>query len=180
MSQRLRKAKPPKDEPVKIDRRLVALIAVPLILCMIGFATYLTVINGPKKLTDADRAMLRDYDGIRAALFRDELLAAKEAAIAFVQTYGTQNPFSEHAASLSKATSLDLARAAFSRMSEEATKLAYRHSEYFAIGCSMELCPVECSPCRMGEYANWVQLQPEIENPYMGKVSPHCGIVKRW
>ena len=85
---------------MKIDRRLVALIAVPLILFAIGFATYLTVINGPKKLTDADRAMLRDYDGIRAALFRDDLPKATNAGAEFAKTHGAQNPFADPPAHL--------------------------------------------------------------------------------
>jgi len=63
-------------------------------------------------------------------------------------------------------------------MSEEATKLAHKNRGYFILGCSMDRCPVKCSPCRMEQYANWVQLQPEVENPYRGQTSPRCGTVK--
>ena len=165
-------------KPEKIDWRIVALFVVPLALLGIGFLVYVTVINGPKNLTDADRAMLRDYDAIRAALHHDDLAAAKSASAAFAQNHATAHPFTEHASALSKATSLDLARSAFSRMSEEATKLVHKNRDYFILGCSMDLCPVKCSPCHMKQYANWVQLQPQIENPYMGQTSPRCGIVK--
>lgn len=172
------KRKAADEKPEKIDWRIVALFAVPLTLLGIGFLVYVTVINGPKELTDSDRAMLRDYDGIRAALHHDDLPAAKNAGAAFVQTHAAPNSFTEHANALSKATSLDLARRAFSRMSEEATQLVHKNRDYFILGCSMDLCPVKCSPCHMKQYANWVQLQPQIENPYMGQTSPRCGIVK--
>lgn len=179
MQQRRQKRKEP-EEPVKLDWRVLALILVPLVFACVGMAIYVTVINGPKSLTEADRAMLRDYDVIRAALFHDDLAAAQRASEAFVQRNGNSTAFSAHAASVAKAISLDRARAAFSQMSEEATKLAFRHSEYFNMGCSMDRCPVKCSPCQMKHYANWVQLTPEVENPYMGQASPHCGIVKLW
>ncbi|MEO8351740.1 MAG: hypothetical protein ABI680_08410 [Chthoniobacteraceae bacterium] len=179
MKQRRKKSKAP-EEPVKLDWRIVALIVVPLLIAGVAFATYVTAINGPKKLTDADRAMLRDYDGIRAALFRDDLSVARKASEVFVQTHGDASPFTPHAITLSKAPTLDAARIAFSQMSEEATKLAYKHSEFIMMGCSMDQCPVECPHCRMNEYANWVQVQREVENPYMGTASPRCGIVKPW
>lgn len=166
------------EKPEKIDWRVVALVTVPLMLFGIGFLVYVTVINGPKTLTDSDRAMLRDYDGIRAALHRDDLATAKNAGAAFVQTHAAPNSFTEHASALSKATSLDLARSAFSRLSEEATQLVHKNRDYFILGCSMDRCPVKCSPCHMKQYADWVQRQPQIENPYMGQTSPRCGIVK--
>ena len=166
------------EKPEKIDWRIVALVTVPLMLFGIGFLVYVTLLNGPKKLTDSDRAMLRDYDGIRAALHRDDLAAARNAGAIFVQTHAAPNSFTEHANALSTATSLDLARSAFSRMSEEATQLVHKNRDYFILGCSMDLCPVKCSPCHMKQYADWVQLQPQIENPYMGQTSPRCGIVK--
>lgn len=99
MKQRPSKRKAP-EEPVKLNWRIVASIVVPLIIAAAVFATYLTVINGPKKLTDSDRAMLLDYDRIRAALHHDDLSAAKIAGAAFIQTHAGPNPFAEHASAL--------------------------------------------------------------------------------
>ena len=178
MKSRRSKHKEAGKKPEKIDWRIVALCVVPLTLLGIGFLVYVTALNGPKKLTDSDRAMLRDYDHIRAALHLDDLSAAKNASAIFVQTHAAPKSITEHAKTLSTANSLDMARSAFSRISEEATKLVHKNRSYFILGCSMDRCPVKCSPCHMKQYANWVQVQPQVENPYMGQTSPRCGIVK--
>src|SRR5439155_819785 len=113
-----------------LDRRWLALVfGAPFVVAMIlaGF-----VISGslPVKLTDADRATLRQYNSIRVALSQDDLPSAQNAAATLAGSYQKRRPISVAALALLQADSLESARDAFSTISDEAVKMARGHKEY--------------------------------------------------
>src|SRR5947209_16187153 len=65
---------------------LVLVLGTPFVAAMIlaGFIIWSSL---PVKLTEADRAMLKQYDSIRVALSHDDLALAKEAAATLVDSY---------------------------------------------------------------------------------------------
>ena len=132
----------------------------------------------PVKLTEPDRAMLKKYESIRVALAQDDLGLAQRSAVALVSSYKERRQVAAAALALSKANSLEPARDAFSIMSIEAVKMARNHKEYYVIGCSMNQCPAPCENCQMWRFSEWVQSDPAIANPFMGKASPHCGVIR--
>lgn len=93
---------------------------------------------------------------------------------------GGKGPFHDSAVVITQSDSIHEARSAFARMSERAQLLVRGHPGFFIVGCSMSMngCPVKCGPCHMSDYADWVQVDEKVENPFMGGSSLHCGIVK--
>ncbi len=148
-----------------------------LVIVMISAAVIIRSLL-PVKLTEPDRAMLKKYESIRVALAQDDLGLAQRSAVALVSSYKERRQVAAAALALSKANSLEPARDAFSIMSIEAVKMARNHKEYYVIGCSMNQCPAPCENCQMWRFSEWVQSDPAIANPFMGKASPHCGVIR--
>jgi len=174
------KKQPKKSRPraATLDRRRVALIFGAAFVAAIVFAGIIIRSSLPIRLTDADRAMLRQYDSIRVALSQENLTSAQKAAATLADSYQQRRSVSATAQALSKAGSLESARDAFSTMSVEAVKMARGHKEYYVVGCSMNQCPAPCVNCQMSRFSDWVQTDPSIANPFMGKASPHCGVIR--
>lgn len=80
--------------------------------------------------------------------------------------------------SIAKADSLELARQGFKTLSAETIPLVRGHRGYAIVGCSMSQCTAPCVNCQMFRFGNWVQATLPIANPFMGKASPHCGVIK--
>jgi hypothetical protein len=162
----------------ELDRRRIKFVVGAVVV--IGFILTAVLIRNslPVKLTDADRAMLTQYQSIRLALSQDDLVSAQEAAATLANSYKDRRQVTLATLALSKADSLEAARDAFSAMSIEAVKMARGHGEYYVVGCSMNQCPAPCVNCQMFRFSDWVQTDPAIANPFMGKASPHCGVIK--
>jgi len=161
-----------------LDRRGITLVfGTALVIVMISAAVIIRSLL-PVKLTEPDRAMLKKYESIRVALAQDDLGLAQRSAVALVSSYKERRQVAAAALALSKANSLEPARDAFSIMSIEAVKMARNHKEYYVIGCSMNQCPAPCENCQMWRFSDWVQSDPAIANPFMGKASPHCGVIR--
>jgi len=79
---------------------------------------------------------------------------------------------------LARAESLPAARDAFEAMSSQVIKLAIGNAGYYRMGCSMGTCPAPCEPCDTVKHGDWIQTSPIVQNPFMGKAHPNCGIVK--
>ena len=107
-------------------------------------------------LTDQNKQFLAAYDKVHHALVADDLVTAKKAAM----DLGTAG------AELSKSSSLNEARAAFSKLSDQAEKLAAGQSGYYVMYCPMKK-------------KDWVQTSEKVENPYGGKEMLSCGEVKK-
>ncbi len=162
-----------------LDRRRLKLIFGAAFLAAIALAGLLIWSSLPVKLTEVDRAMLKQYDSIRVALSHDDLALAEKAAATLADSYQKRRAIFGAAQALSKADSLEAAREAFSTMSAEAVRMARGHKEYYVVGCSMNQCPAPCVNCQMSRFSDWVQTDPAIANPFMGKASPHCGVIKQ-
>ena len=108
-------------------------------------------------LTKAQMKFLANYEGIRAALATDNLEDAKRSAANMGE--------SSAAVQLSKATSLNAAREAFKKLSEQAVQLAKGRDEYYVVNCPMA-------------GADWVQTRKTVSNPYFGSAMATCGSIK--
>ena len=108
------------------------------------------------QLTDQNNKFLAAYDKVHRALVADDLAGAKKAA-AELGAAGVE---------LSKSNSLDEARAAFSKLSDQAEKMAAGQPGYYVMHCPMK-------------NKDWVQTSDKVENPYGGKEMLTCGEVKK-
>ena len=161
-----------------LDRRGMTLVFGTALVIVMILAAVIVRSSLPVKLTEADRAMLKKYESIQVALAQDDLGLARRSAVALASSYKERRQVAAAALTLSKADSLEPARDAFSTMSIEAVKMARSHKEYYVIGCSMNQCPAPCENCQMWRFSDWVQSDPAIANPFMGKASPHCGVIR--
>jgi hypothetical protein len=164
--------------PVKIRRRVIlqlgaiALLISIVIIGLVAWALY------PKSLTESERAALVEYEKIRLALANDDLEAAMRFA-GSLRTRFPQLPIADQAPALQQCTSLESARHIFKEISQHAITLVRGADGYFIGECPPgDGCPIKCSPCRMDEFGPWVQVSPELKNPYMGKASPRCGVLR--
>lgn len=155
--------------------RLALLIGgVVLVATLAGIVAF----SLPHRLTQQERALIRQYDSVRTALSLDDLPAARAAA-ALVQNASRDHKAIMNAAlALTSAESLPAARDAFQAMSARVIKLASGNAGYYRIGCSMAGCPAPCEPCDTVKYGDWIQTSPLVQNPFMGRAHPDCGIVK--
>lgn len=108
------------------------------------------------QLTDQNKQFLAAYEKVRHALVAEDLAGARKAA-AELGTAGAE---------LLKSNSLDEARTAFSKLSDQAEKMAAGQSGYYVMHCPMK-------------NKDWVQTSEKIENPYGGKEMLSCGELKK-
>jgi Cu(I)/Ag(I) efflux system membrane fusion protein len=86
-----------------LDRWWLAVVfGTPSVAAMI-LAGFIISSSLPVRLTDADRAMLRQYDSIRVALSQENLAFAQKAAATLAGSYQKRRPISAAAQALSKA-----------------------------------------------------------------------------
>ena len=114
-----------------------------------------------------DNAVLDAYLKVSQALAADDLSAAKTAAtdLAGKAKSAGNNTIATHASELAMTDSIDKAREHFKLASAEASKLAEGKSDHYVMTCPMAK-------------ADWVQSNPKVSNPYLGKSIPNCGAVK--
>lgn len=138
----------------------------------------IVVFSLPHRLTQEERVLIGHYDSVRAALSLDDLPAARSAA-SLVESVSRDNKrIMDAAVALSRAESLPAARDAFQAMSARVIKLASGNAGYYRMGCSMAGCPAPCEPCDTIKYGEWIQTSALVQNPFMGRAHPNCGIVK--
>jgi hypothetical protein len=135
-----------------MNTKKFAVTAVTSAIALMALAVPLSA----AQLTDQNKQFLAAYDKVHHALVADDLGGAKKAA-AELGTAGVE---------LSKSKSLDEARAAFSKLSDQAEKMAAGQSGYYVMHCPMK-------------NKDWVQTSDKVENPYGGKDMLTCGEVKK-
>jgi hypothetical protein len=135
-----------------MNTKKFAVTAVTSAIALMALAVPLSA----AQLTDQNKQFLAAYDKVHHALVADDLAGAKKAA-AELGTAGVE---------LSKSKSLDEARAAFSKLSDQAEKMAAGQSGYYVMHCPMK-------------NKDWVQTSDKVENPYGGKDMLTCGEVKK-
>ena len=146
--------------------RILLLVAIPLV----GIGASLRAGHGSMPamaghehpadapaLTDVQKHFLSGYEAVRAALAADDLAAAKSAAEGL-----SDSPAAKR---LAKADSLNTARVAFKKLSDDAAQFAKGKDGYYVFNCPM----VD---------SDWVQTTKTASNPYVGKKMPTCGALK--
>ncbi len=121
------------------------------------------------------------YEGVRAALAKDDFAAATAPAKKLAATLsaagageGELSPLladlSRDAGDLAGAGALDRRRAAFDRLSADMVLLARRYGAP-AGGLNLVFCPMAFG----GRGAHWLQPGQTVDNPYHGLEMPRCG-----
>ncbi|HEY8669198.1 MAG TPA: hypothetical protein VIL63_00020 [Terriglobales bacterium] len=108
------------------------------------------------QLTDHDQEFLAAYEKVHHALVADDLAGATRVAADLGPT-GSE---------LAKSKSLEEARAAFAKVSDQAAKLAAGQPGYYVMHCPMK-------------NKDWVQTSDKVANPYGGKGMISCGEIKK-
>lgn len=134
----------------------------------------------PHRLTAEERVMIERYDAVRTALANDDLVAARGAAAYLVIAAQVNKPILRAATLLQKSHSLGTARSAFAAMSKTVVSLANGNDGYYRIGCSQTMgrCPAPCEPCETLNFGDWIQTSPVVQNPFMGRAHPDCGMLR--
>jgi hypothetical protein len=166
------------QSPEALRRRVLLQLAATCLLISILVAGLAVWVWYPRSLTESERAGLIECEKIRLALADDNLEMAGRSARMLRVSY-PQLPISKLAAALEKCDSLESARQTFKKMSQQALTLVRGVDGYFIAECPPGFnCPFNCSPCRMAEFGPWVQISPDLRNPFMGKKSPQCGVLR--
>jgi hypothetical protein len=143
-------------------------------LCLVT----LTGCGGPShrpaaELSERERAVLADYEQIRAGLAQDDAPAARSGAFTLLATLkaGQPDPATKQliaqTQALLAARALDIERQAFAPLSASLLPVARGVDGYY----------IMTSPPGMG--ADWIQRTPEVDNPYMGKVMHSTGTLQK-
>ncbi len=115
------------------------------------------------------RTALVEYDAVRKALAADDLKATTAAAEKLTKlTAPPAAALATAAREVANAANLDTARAAFGPLAKAALTLASTDKRA-AKGALAWQCPMAKG------YQKWLQLDPDMANPYMGKKMLKCG-----
>ena len=146
------------------------------VIAAAAFISFVVILllNGAPPLQPRERVMLTDYEEVRVSLAHDDLTTAERLAAKMAREFGDWVPVSSSVQLIANSDSLESARKAFAKLSQEAIRLADRHPEYLILRCPTD-CPENCVNCRSNEFGSWVQIDPLVGNPFMGTASPHCG-----
>ena len=167
--------RPPGWQATPRQIRMTLLIGGATIVMILGT---IVVFSLPHRLTQEERVLIGYYDSVRTALSLDDLPAARSAASLLESVSRDHKRIMDAAVALSRAESLPAARDAFQAMSARVIKLASGNTGYYRMGCSMAGCPAPCEPCDTMKYGEWIQTSALVQNPFMGRAHPNCGIVK--
>src|SRR5438105_12315070 len=126
-----------------------------LVCAAIAFATMQSLAQAAN-LSDQDKKFLTSYEKIHVALAADDLADAKAAA----------TELGDSGSDIAKANSLQEARSAFEKLSDQAKTMIAGQSGYYVAHCPML-------------NKDWVQTSTTISNPYGGKDMVGCGEIKK-
>ena len=120
-------------------------------------------------VASAARRALMQYEKVRKALAADDLAGAKTAAGAFsAMSEPAAAPLVKVAAAITEAKDIAAARLAFGPLAKAALTVASSDKEAGKGGLAWQ-CPMAKG------YQKWLQLDPDMANPYMGKRMLKCG-----
>ena len=117
--------------------------------------------------------MLRQYETIRALLARDDFRSAKRTAAGFQHANQTPAP----AATKSPAVDAETAIAAANTLS--AQREAFRAWSAYAISLTNEVTGYYVVHCPLPGCGDWLQMDTNVDNPFMGKSMHDCGEVEK-
>ncbi len=144
-----------------------------LALSLIGFAFATPVVMAEEGHDHAAAGheahadhMLEGYAAVSAALYKDDLAAAKKAAAGMVK-HDKDSVMAKPAQAIADSKDLDQARTHFKELSDAAIPVAKSEKTMHQMHCPMAM---------DGKGADWLQQSAdEVQNPYMGTKMPHCG-----
>lgn len=117
------------------------------------------------------------YLEIQHGLATDDLPAAQTGAENFLTAIAAgpkMQTLTEAAETISSASEISDARAAFLAMSDQMIKLA----EHIGIAKTPALFVMHCPMAFDGKGGDWLQADKDVSNPYLGSSMPTCGTVK--
>ena len=110
--------------------------------------------------------MLDSYSSVSAALYKEDLAAAKKAAGSLF-AHDKESAMGKHAQAIVDSKDIEGARMHFKELSDAAIPVAKTEKIMHQMHCPMAM---------DGKGADWLQKSPdEVQNPYMGAKMPHCG-----
>ena len=110
--------------------------------------------------------IMEGYAAVSAALYKDDLAAAKLAASGMGK-HDKDSAMAKHAEAIANSKNIDEARMHFKELSDAAIPLAKATKTMHQMHCPMAM---------EGKGADWLQKSAdEVQNPYMGAAMPHCG-----
>ena len=124
-------------------------------------------------LSAADLEMLRQYESIRSSLAHDDVRAAKRTAANFQKegeaaaAASPNSPISGAVAKIAAANVLEPQREAFRIWSVYVIALTREVQGFYVVHCPVPGC------------GDWLQTDPNVDNPYMGKAMRDCGEVEK-
>jgi hypothetical protein len=83
--------------------------------------------------------MLTSYEEVRVSLAHDDLTRAQRLATKMSQEFGDWVPVSSSVQLIANSDSLESARRAFAKLSQEAIRKANGHSEYLILQCPTDV-----------------------------------------
>jgi hypothetical protein len=101
--------------------------------------------------------MVMNYEEVRISLAHDDLTTAERLAAKMTREFGDWVSVSSSVQLLANSDSLESARKAFAKLSQEAIRLAERHSEYLILRRPSD-CPEKCVNCRSNQFGSWVRI----------------------
>ena len=123
-------------------------------------------------LTDKDHAELASYEKIRYALAHDDQRSARVAASELADATKPSSPNDKPGAifsgaqAVAQAPALDRARDSFKTLSAAVISRAGDVAGFYVMTCPMT------------PDGEWLQTDPNVDNPYMGSTMHDCGEVK--
>jgi hypothetical protein len=145
----------PKNKPKTKSEMKLTKLAVTLFTGAMALVTFVGPVSAAP-LTDQNKQFLNAYEKVHQALVGDDLAGAQKAAA----------ELGPSGADLTKSKSLQEARNAFARLSDEAKTLVAGQPGYYVVYCPMVK-------------KEWVQNSDKVANPYAGKEMISCGEIKR-
>lgn len=163
---------PPSPVPPRVRRAAAVCLLLTVTLAAAGCGKHqrshpLTSLSAP------DLEMLRQYESIRSSLAHDDIRAAKRTAATFqteseaAAAASPNSPVPGAVAKIAAANALEPQREAFRTWSAYVIALTKEVQGFYVIHCPVPGC------------GDWLQTDPNVDNPYMGKAMRDCGEVEK-
>lgn len=132
--------------------------------------------------TEGMPAVLVEYIEIKNALVKDNYEQARQEATDFQNALGTADQLSEaqkadlrqSASQLAQVQDIEALREQFSALSRQLYQVVQANEELTDKTLYWQHCPMALN----GQGANWLSLEENVQNPFMGQRMPGCGSVQ--
>lgn len=129
--------------------------------------------KGDKPMQADIDPLMNSYLAIKNALVEDDAKAAEEASKKMMDMQGVNGAMKSSLKEIAGSENLKQQRNSFSELSNHIYKMA-KGGEMKGMALYWKHCPM----ARNNEGANWLSINKEISNPYMGQKMLKCGSVQ--